>query len=69
MLNNKITTFASEVPPELVCLATCGLKALAGPIIDCVRKSNSVDEFIDCMKKKGLSIVTDAASCALDCFS
>lgn len=48
-----------------ICLAGCAVTSLVGPLIECFNKNPK--KYIDCLKKKGISITTDIIECAIKC--
>ena len=63
----SVPTFSVDTATA-TCLAGCGLGAIK-PIIECAHQNNNVQDFITCVRSKGLSILLDAATCLLPCLS
>ena len=68
-----VATFATQsidltfnsIDPQFLCLIGCAGKALIKPLIECF--NTDVNQYLACLKSKGLSIVVEIVECAIGC--
>ena len=56
-------------PSFYACLAACGVGAAASAVIECWKRTNERQSFVDCLKSKGVSVTSNIVQCAIGCLA
>ena len=70
MTDSDITVNLSiQLPAFESCVLACVVGATIGDVLECRRMSNSANEFIDCLARKGHKFVDNVTSCLGGCLT
>ena len=51
-----------------VCITSCLITSVVGPFLDCCAQSTTAQDFIDCLKGKGVAVGASIFVCLLNCW-
>ena len=60
---------AIAATPLVLCLASCGVSAIIGPLMRCLSQGGDINQILECLLAEGINISTSAVTCAIGCFT